>query len=77
VHIKAEEVLGAEEEEGPVQITFPKMKAEPEVSCMYVCPLLGRCHKFAEMPVVFLISISLPVYMKQLHALGWILKSFF
>jgi hypothetical protein len=34
MNIKSEEVLDAGEEEGPVQITFPKIRAEPEVSCM-------------------------------------------
>jgi hypothetical protein len=34
INIKVEKVSDAEEEEGPVQITFPKIKAEPEVRCM-------------------------------------------
>jgi hypothetical protein len=34
---KAEVVSDAEVEEDPVQITCPKIKAEPEVSCMSVC----------------------------------------
>jgi hypothetical protein len=34
MNIKAEEVSDADEKEDPVQITFPKRKAEPEVSCM-------------------------------------------
>jgi hypothetical protein len=37
--MKAEEVSDAEEKEGPVPISFPKIKAEPEVRCMSVCPL--------------------------------------
>jgi hypothetical protein len=45
MNIKAEAVSDAEEEEDPVQITFPEIKAEPEVSC-------------AEVLLVFLISIS-------------------
>ncbi|XP_033607479.1 uncharacterized protein LOC111864806 [Cryptotermes secundus] len=32
--VKAEAVSDAEEEEDPVPITFPEIKAEPEVSCM-------------------------------------------
>jgi hypothetical protein len=28
------EVSGAEEEEGPVPISFPKIKVEPELRCM-------------------------------------------
>jgi hypothetical protein len=35
-NIKAEEVSDAEEEEDPLAITVPKIKAEPEVSCVYV-----------------------------------------
>jgi hypothetical protein len=34
MNVKAEEVSDAEEEEDPVPITFPEIKAEPEVSCM-------------------------------------------
>jgi hypothetical protein len=34
ISIKVEEVSDAEEEAGPVQITFPKIKAEPEVRCL-------------------------------------------
>jgi hypothetical protein len=34
INIKVEEVSDAEEEEGPVPISFPKIKAEPEVRCM-------------------------------------------
>jgi hypothetical protein len=38
-NIKAEEVSDAEEEEDIVSTTFPKIKAEAEVSFMSVCPL--------------------------------------
>jgi hypothetical protein len=34
MNIKSEEVSDAGKEEDPVQITFLKIKAEPEVSCM-------------------------------------------
>jgi hypothetical protein len=34
INIKVEEVSDAEEDAGPVAITFPKIKAEPEVRCM-------------------------------------------
>jgi hypothetical protein len=34
MNIKVKEGSGAEEEDGPVPITFPEIKAEPEVSCM-------------------------------------------
>jgi hypothetical protein len=39
INIKVEEVSGAEEEAGPVPISFPKIKTEPEVRCMCLCPL--------------------------------------
>jgi hypothetical protein len=34
IYIKVEKVSDAEEEVGPVPISFPKIKAEPEVRCM-------------------------------------------
>jgi hypothetical protein len=34
INIKVEELSDAEEEEGPVPITFPEIKAEPEVRRM-------------------------------------------
>jgi hypothetical protein len=34
MNVKVEEISDAEEEEDPVRITFPEIKAEPEVSCM-------------------------------------------
>jgi hypothetical protein len=34
INIKVEEVSDAEDEAGPVPISFPKIKAEPEVRCM-------------------------------------------
>jgi hypothetical protein len=37
MNVKAEDVSDAEEEEVPVAITFPEIKAEPEVSCMCTC----------------------------------------
>jgi hypothetical protein len=36
-NIKAEEGSDVDEEEDPVPITFPKIKVEPEVSCMSPC----------------------------------------
>jgi hypothetical protein len=36
VAIKAEVFSNAEEEEYPVRITFPRIKAEPEVSCVSI-----------------------------------------
>jgi hypothetical protein len=38
------------EEEEPVRITFPVMKAEPEVSCLSVCLLLGIFLKYLKLP---------------------------
>jgi hypothetical protein len=37
MNIKTEEVSDAQEEADPVQITVQEIKAEPEVSCMFVC----------------------------------------
>jgi hypothetical protein len=34
INIKVEEVSDTEEEVGPVPITFPKIKVEPEVRCI-------------------------------------------
>jgi hypothetical protein len=53
MNIKAEEVSDAKEEEHPVPKTFPQIKVEPEVRYMSVCPLLGRYHRYAEMPIAF------------------------
>jgi hypothetical protein len=36
MNIKAEEISDADGTEDRLQITFPKLKAEPEVSCMSV-----------------------------------------
>jgi hypothetical protein len=44
-------------EEGPIPITFKRVKAEHEVSCMSVCPPLGTFHRCPELCTVFLISI--------------------
>jgi hypothetical protein len=43
--IKTEEVSAAEEERCPVPITFRRIKAEPEVSCVTVSMLNGF-HKY-------------------------------
>jgi hypothetical protein len=37
INIKVGEASDAEEEVGPVPITFPELKAEPEVRCMSLC----------------------------------------
>jgi hypothetical protein len=36
INIKVEEVSDPEEEVSPVPISFPKIKAEPEVRCIYL-----------------------------------------
>jgi hypothetical protein len=41
ISIRAEVPSAAEGEEGSVPITFPRMKAEPEVSCLSVATLGG------------------------------------
>jgi hypothetical protein len=42
IKVKVEEFSDAEEEKGPVAITFPKIEADPEVRCM---PLIVRYKK--------------------------------
>jgi hypothetical protein len=42
INIKVEKVSDAEEEVGPVPITFPEIKSEPEVRCM---SLYVHCEK--------------------------------
>jgi hypothetical protein len=44
IGVTAEVASHAEAEEDPVAITFPGIKAEPEVSCVTVS-MLGRFHK--------------------------------
>jgi hypothetical protein len=48
-------------EEDPVPIEFPGIKAEHEVSCMYVCSLLYLFHRHPELCIVFLNLICLSV----------------
>jgi hypothetical protein len=43
--IKAEVLSGEEEEEDPLTIPFPEIKAEPEVSCVTLY-MLGVFHKY-------------------------------
>jgi hypothetical protein len=75
--MKSEEVSDADEKEDAVQMTFPKIKVEPEVSCMSVFALLGRYHKYVEVQIISFISICLSVHMNQLPCVHWILRSFF
>jgi hypothetical protein len=44
INLKSEEVSDVKGEEDPVPIPFPGIKAEHEVSCTSVCPLLGTFH---------------------------------
>jgi hypothetical protein len=55
VNIKAEKLSGAQEEVDPAQIAVQEIKIEPEVSCKFLY------NKYAEKPIVFLISIWLSV----------------
>jgi hypothetical protein len=41
IEIKSEAVLAVEQQRGPVPISFPGIKAEHEVSCIFVFRLLG------------------------------------
>jgi hypothetical protein len=46
--VKAEAVSDAEEEEDPVPMTFPEIKAEPEVSCVCtVRQITQMCRSYA------------------------------
>jgi hypothetical protein len=69
VNIKVEEVSDVEEEELPVPVTCQAIKAEcEEVSCVSICPLLSRFHRYSELPVVLLVSICICVCMKWIHS---------
>jgi hypothetical protein len=68
--IKVEDVQ--EEKEDPVPVSCEAIKAELEVSCVSVCPLLGRFYTQSELPVVSLACVS--VHTKQHHTSKWVLK---
>jgi hypothetical protein len=71
--IKVEEVSGVQrEEEDPVPVSCEAIKAELEVRCVSVCPLLGRFHTQSELPVVSLACVS--VHAKQHYTSKWVLK---
>jgi hypothetical protein len=57
VNIKVEEVSDVEDVEDPIPMTFVEIKAEHEVSCMSLCPLLGVCQSHPVLPVLILICI--------------------
>jgi hypothetical protein len=58
-----DQMIDVKVEEDHMPVTFEGIKAEPEVSCMCVCPVL-----------VFLISTCRSVHIKHLYS-EWILKS--
>jgi hypothetical protein len=55
MNVQVKEGSDVEEEDDPVPISFPEIKAEPEVSCMCTVTQITKC---AEVVVVFLIPIS-------------------
>jgi hypothetical protein len=56
VDIKVEEFSDVEVRDDPAPKTFMGIKAEHEVSCVSVCPLLGICHSYSEIILLFLVS---------------------
>jgi hypothetical protein len=80
LNIKAEEVSGTQKEADPVRVTIQEIKAEPEVSCMF---LYIHCYTdITNMQKCQLFSFSshsvwLSVHMEELHcAADWTLKTF-
>jgi hypothetical protein len=61
MNVKVEEVWTVQEEEVRMPITWQTIKAEHEVSFMSVGPMVSRCNRCTELPVVLLVFISLPV----------------
>jgi hypothetical protein len=80
MNIKTEEVSDEQEDADPLQITFQEMKAEPEVSCMFLyvhcyadVTNMQKCHL-----CVSCASVCRYMDMKQLHcAANWPLKTYF
>jgi hypothetical protein len=56
-NIKVEEFSDIEDRKDPVPMTVVGIKAEHEVSCMSLCPLLGISQSYPELPVLSLICI--------------------
>jgi hypothetical protein len=56
VNIKVEDFSDIEDREVPVPMTVVGIKAEHEVSCMSLCPLLGISESHPELPVLSLSS---------------------
>jgi hypothetical protein len=74
MNVKAEEVSDAEEEEDPVPITFPEIKAEPQVS--FMCTV-GRITQICR-SAACLSDLHLCLHAKQLRCtVNQILKDFF
>lgn len=61
MNVKVEEVSHVQEEKFPVPIAWQEMKTEHEVSFVSVWPLLSRWNRYLEVPVVFLISLCMPI----------------
>jgi hypothetical protein len=57
VNIKDEEISDIEGGEDPEPMTVVGIKAEHEVSCMSLCPLLGTSQSHPGFPVHFLMCI--------------------
>jgi hypothetical protein len=70
ISIKAEDVTDVQEDEHPLLITFPIIKAEQEV-CVCVYTLLDTFLKYTNCLLTFL---SLSIHMKQVPFGEWILK---
>jgi hypothetical protein len=62
-----DQIIDVKVEEDPIPINFPGIKAEHEVSCMSVCPLLGTFHRYPELCTFFLLSVCSSVHIKHLH----------
>jgi hypothetical protein len=58
-----DQIIDVKVEEDPVPIPFKEIKAEHEVSCIHVCPLLGTFHR----NVYCLSHLDLSVQMEHLH----------
>jgi hypothetical protein len=54
-------IIDIKVEEDPAPIEFPGIKAEHEVSCMSVCPLLGSFQKYPESGIIFFISVCVSI----------------
>jgi hypothetical protein len=62
------QIIGVKVEEDPLPIEFPGINCEPEVSFMYVCPLLGTFHRHRESFFFLFLSVCQFVHLKHLHS---------